>query len=509
MRYCTKCGAELEDDAKFCTVCGTMATEAENEKKRRKPVVPLIIGAGVLTVVVAAGIILGLNFMNGHKNDRDSGIASVTETDSSYPNTDGTYTDGSLEASDDTDADDGLEASDDTDADSADDARRKGDSTAGDDKVSGSKVNLPADFKFSESEWSSLSYVGAWLAAVLSPDMTEGSGPVSCSSLDEAQLSIYIRQLLTAVYSESEQFPRDEAAEANLGDGCVAYSEKVVNDLLASALGLHDVKPLTQVSQAEDTGALAYADGIYFWKAQPQINAYELRPYAYNVEASTVTTDAELIMTASGEASMAGLYRITWQQDSQSRFGFVLTQIEKLETARPEIAGIEASSTMISYERADKYQVSNVLDRDLSTAWVEGDDGYGEGESITITFDSPTALHGLWIAGGYRKNEATYAENARVTAYRLEFSDGTSMDVPLGSYPSGGKSGGSPVGVDGREKVLSTDGRDWQGWDSLKDGLDFISFGQEITSDYVRVTILEVQPGTVYKDTCITEIDFY
>ena len=37
----------------------------------------------------------------------------------------------------------------------------------------------------------------------------------------------------------------------------------------------------------------------------------------------------------------------------------------------------------------------------------------------------------------------------------------------------------------------------------------FISFGQEITSDYVRVTILEVQPGTVYKDTCITEIDFY
>ena len=39
---------------------------------------------------------------------------------------------------------------------------------------------------------------------------------------------------------------------------------------------------------------------------------------------------------------------------------------------------LKTSSTLISYERSDKYQVSNVLDHDLSTAWVEGVDGYGE-----------------------------------------------------------------------------------------------------------------------------------
>ena len=61
----------------------------------------------------------------------------------------------------------------------------------------------------------------------------------------------------------------------------------------------------------------------------------------------------------------------------------------------------------------------------------------------------------------------------------------------------------------GWETVLSTDGREWQGWDSLKSGMDYISFGKAVTTDYVRLTILAVAPGTVYEDTCITEIEVY
>ena len=35
---------------------------------------------------------------------------------------------------------------------------------------------------------------------------------------------------------------------------------------------------------------------------------------------------------------------------------------------------------------------------------------------------------------------------------------------------------------------------------------DFISFGKEIETSYIKITILEVHPGTKYEDTCISEI---
>ena len=138
----------------------------------------------------------------------------------------------------------------------------------------------------------------------------------------------------------------------------------------------------------------------------------------------------------------------------------------------------------------------------------EGVNGYGEGESILLTFDTAQALHGIRICGGYRKNAATYQENGRVTSYRLEFSDGTVMDVNMGDYPSDGMLGKAPAGVMGWETVLSTDGREWQGWDSLKSGMDYISFGKAVTTDYVRLTILAVAPERCMRTHVLQRLRF-
>ncbi|MFB0514130.1 MAG: zinc-ribbon domain-containing protein [Candidatus Bathyarchaeia archaeon] len=77
MPYCWKCGAELDEDAKFCPTCGTPVgppvTKPERrriERKERRPISTLGILAIVLIVLLAsAAIIVALAFMPIHAVD--------------------------------------------------------------------------------------------------------------------------------------------------------------------------------------------------------------------------------------------------------------------------------------------------------------------------------------------------------------------------------------------------------------------------------------------------------
>lgn len=469
------------------------------EKKKRGWVKWCIIGGAAAVVVIAAIVICILFLHNPSEDVQDTPVAEEQmETGEALESGE---TGDALQESDILDTDEAVGDS----ADSGEDTESVADSeTAQQTEV---LEDLPEDFTFSASEWNNLTYAGAWLAMTVDDGRLDSGEAYEVSQMSPDDLGKYAKQFLSKVYGDSDQFPRNKEYEQNLNNEYVAYSEAVVSELLKSALGIEPGAPLISNSSPADDEGIALSEENYFWKAtQVPLLAYELRPYAYSVEGPVAVTDAELVANNGSVVFVSGLYRLWWQKDSDSRFGYVITKIQKLPESEPTVASIEASSTLISYERADKYQASNVLDRDLTTAWVEGADDYGEGESLVLTFDQPTALHGLRIAGGYRKNQATYTENARVSAYRLEFSDGTTLDVTMGAYPTIAVQGMAPVGVEGWETVLATDGREWQGFESLESGLDFISFGQEITTDFVKITILSVQPGTVYKDTCITEI---
>lgn len=85
---------------------------------------------------------------------------------------------------------------------------------------------------------------------------------------------------------------------------------------------------------------------------------------------------------------------------------------------------IKASSTLTAQGK-NTYATSNLLDGDLSTAWCEGVDGNGVGETLEVLipkekFGDPGGM--LWafvLSSGYAKNDRTWTGNGRVESVRV------------------------------------------------------------------------------------------
>lgn len=75
-----------------------------------------------------------------------------------------------------------------------------------------------------------------------------------------------------------------------------------------------------------------------------------------------------------------------------------------------------ASSTLSPINGID-YNVSNLTDYDSSTAWVEGTNGNGYGETVTFSYKgSQTAqIQGVEIVNGYAKSNTSFYDNGCVT----------------------------------------------------------------------------------------------
>jgi len=156
------------------------------------------------------------------------------------------------------------------------------------------------------------------------------------------------------------------------------------------------------------------------------------------------------------------------------------------ENTRNNIKSVRTSSAL-----AGNYSADNLLDGDLDTAWVEGAVGYGEGEWLEIEFKS-WYNRGIGIINGYTKTQETYYKNSRIKKLKIELfqEDGRIIqqikDLPDRDYRTLNKSAF---------------------W-SFVDKLDYDSSAALHTTK-IRLTIMEVYPGTDYQDTCISEVFFY
>ncbi len=118
----------------------------------------------------------------------------------------------------------------------------------------------------------------------------------------------------------------------------------------------------------------------------------------------------------------------------------------------------------------------NALDGNSSTAWIESAPGAGIGEWIRLGFDRAHTIHGIGISNGYKKSAELYAKNGRVKRLEVAFSNGSSQIFTLADQAS---------------------------------GMEQLTFGQPVSTDSVRITILEVYGGYKYDDTCITELSVF
>ncbi|HSS22769.1 MAG TPA: discoidin domain-containing protein [Pyrinomonadaceae bacterium] len=97
-------------------------------------------------------------------------------------------------------------------------------------------------------------------------------------------------------------------------------------------------------------------------------------------------------------------------------------------TALPGALQINTSASSVRYSvQANTYDPANAIDNNKKTAWIEGVDGSGVGEWLRFDFGREINLHRIVVLPGYFKSPDIWAQNNRLAAVTLQFSDGSSQ----------------------------------------------------------------------------------
>jgi hypothetical protein len=144
-----------------------------------------------------------------------------------------------------------------------------------------------------------------------------------------------------------------------------------------------------------------------------------------------------------------------------------------------------ASATSFLHNTWNRYQEnyhpSYVLDENAATAWVEGADGTGNNQSITLPLSPLSSARALRLRvwNGYQKTKQLFARNAMPRRVRIAVLDQAGAEVTT------------------REHELA---RVWGPQELI------VEVPPKRGLSAVRLTIVSVHPGTKYNDTCISDI---
>ena len=113
-----------------------------------------------------------------------------------------------------------------------------------------------------------------------------------------------------------------------------------------------------------------------------------------------------------------------------------------------------------------------MFDGNRATAWVEGDEEDGIGQTITLHFGRERSLVGFEIINGYDKDQKIWSANSRVETVEASTGDGQVQEI------------------------------------TLKDvrGASRFDFDAPIETSWLRLTVNSVYPGAKYRDTAISEL---
>ncbi|MBN1797877.1 MAG: hypothetical protein JW822_04845 [Spirochaetales bacterium] len=133
------------------------------------------------------------------------------------------------------------------------------------------------------------------------------------------------------------------------------------------------------------------------------------------------------------------------------------------------IVEIKASSTLA--HKDNKYALIHLVDGKTDTSWVEGVEGDGIGESVTILLSSKTKIKSFRISNGYWE-EQYWSQNNRVKDIMIISDTGSSYTHTLKDTP---------------EQQTITLPEEWE-------------------TKEIKFIIQSVYPGSKWRDTALTEI---
>ncbi|MBR1629264.1 MAG: hypothetical protein IJ679_08390 [Lachnospiraceae bacterium] len=142
------------------------------------------------------------------------------------------------------------------------------------------------------------------------------------------------------------------------------------------------------------------------------------------------------------------------------------------------VSAAKASSTIDQSSKNVSNYAMYMFDGNDQTSWQEGVSGYGIGENIDIFFEDKYEINYIGFKFGNWKNDKYYYGNAKPKTLFFEVDDVKNDDVV-------------------REQVEFPNSN----W-----GIDWVEVKNIKRTDHMKLTIVDVYPGTSYEDTCITDI---
>ncbi len=167
-----------------------------------------------------------------------------------------------------------------------------------------------------------------------------------------------------------------------------------------------------------------------------------------------------------------------------------------------------------------RYSPKNLFDHDVSTSWVEGDEGSGEGAFVIIGTGRCLKDY-MIIYNGYQASKGLFLKNNRVRKLKVYLYAGFTGDWEAGQFGFG-----SRIFFTGQSAVLSLeDRRGAQRFTSPFNTGEAEVFRKKAEAEYrnglsgeiqgkiesfycVKFEILSVFKGSKWDDTCISEIEF-
>ena len=134
--------------------------------------------------------------------------------------------------------------------------------------------------------------------------------------------------------------------------------------------------------------------------------------------------------------------------------------------------GTVCASSVLPKWRTVTYGPANMFDGRLDTAWVEGVDGVGAGERITLMFDDERLVSGISFLNGYHKSNDLFQKNGRITAIDVATSSGEQLTAEVADDPG--------------EQVRT--------------------FDRPVRLKWITISIASAMAGTKYTDTAISEM---